>query len=160
MFHQSKLFHESLILKQYIPNYPLNLIDAGNMESLECFRGDLHLIFGTLQYKDNSGELKTYITENKDYFGNVDLETYQAIGALLHSEKKVTTVIPKTDHGRVDMCKAIDDLYNSGVQEGSQKGIRALINFSQKTNLSQEDTIKCIMKEFSLTKDAALKYFN
>ena len=160
MFHQSKLFHESLILKQYIPNYPLNLIDAGNMESLECFRGDLHLIFGTLQYKDNSGELKTYITENKDYFGNVDLETYQAIGALLHSEKKVAAVIPQTEHGGVNMCKAIDDLYNSGVQEGIEKGLFALIEAYKELDLPKEEIVSRLMEKFSYTKEEVLKYLN
>lgn len=164
MFQQNEFFHKSPILKQYIPNYSLNLIDAGNVESLERFHSDLHFIFGMLQYKNNSNALRTYVTEHKEYFGNVDLETYQAIGALLHSEKKVTAVIPQIKHGGVNMCKAIDDLYNSGVQEGLEKGIEkgvtALIKTCREFNISQEDILTRLIKEFSLTEETALKYLN
>ena len=160
MFKQNKLFHSNPLLKQYIPNYPLNLIDAGNIESLERFRSDLHLIFGMLKYKDNTNDLKTYVTKHKDYFGNVDVETYQAMGALLHSEKKMNTIIPKSTQGGINMCKAIDDLYNSGVQEGIEIGIRALINTCKNLKLSKEATIECLMKEFPITKEVALSYFN
>ena len=160
MFQQNEFFHKSPILKQYIPNYSLNLIDAGNVESLERFHSDLHFIFGMLQYKDNSCELKTYITENKDYFENVDLETYQAIGALLHSEKKVAAVIPQTEHGGVNMCKAIDDLYNSGVQEGIEKGLFALIEAYKELDLPKEEIVSRLMEKFSYTKEEVLKYLN
>ena len=50
--------------------------------------------------------------------------------------------------------------YNQGIAEGIEIGVHALINTCKNLNLSQEDTIECIMKEFSLTKEAALKYFN
>lgn len=160
MFQQNELFHKSSLLKQYIPNYPLNLIDAGNVESLERFRSDLHFIFGMLQCKDDSNALRTYVTEHKDYFGNVDLETYQAIGALLHSEKKVAAVIPQTEHGGVNMCKAIDDLYNSGVQEGIEKGLFALIEAYKELDLPKEEIVSRLMEKFSYTKEEVLKYLN
>ena len=39
------------ILRTYLPNYRINLIDAGNVEHIDRFRTDLQQIFGVLQYR-------------------------------------------------------------------------------------------------------------
>lgn len=124
MFQQSDLFKNAEILKKYMPNYTLNLIDAGNVENLQKFQSDLQLIFGMLRYKEEKDELHKYMNENSGYFANVDQETYQAIRELLHSEKElkgISSMDKRREH--VDMCKALEDLYNSGVNSGIEKGI-------------------------------------
>lgn len=124
MFQQSELYKNAGILKKYVPNYTLNLIDAGNVENLQKFRSDLQLIFGMLRCKEEKDALHKYMNANSGYFANVDQEAYQAIRELLHSEKELKG-ISSTDKRReyVDMCKALEDLYNSGVNSGIEQGI-------------------------------------
>lgn len=159
MFHQGKLFQEQEIFQEYVPNYSLNIIDAGNIEHIERFRTDLQLIFGMLQYKNEVDKLHNYVNEHKNYFENVDLETYQAARELLHSEKKLKGLIKK-EKGKesVDMCKALDDLYNSGIEQGIEAGIRVLIETCREFGVEREEIMKRIEQKFSVTKEAALKY--
>lgn len=57
MFHQSELFSKYDVLKKYVPNYSLNLIDAGNVEEVGKFQTDLQLSFGMLKYKEQMEEM-------------------------------------------------------------------------------------------------------
>ena len=75
------------LLRTYLPNYRINLIDAGNMENINRFHTDLQQIFGVLQYRGKKDELRSYMLEHRDYFGQVNTETYHALQAFLHSEK-------------------------------------------------------------------------
>lgn len=159
MFQQSELFRSEEVLKDYVPNYSLNLIDVGNVEDVNLFQTDLQLIFGMLECKEEVNKLRKFVNEHKDYFENVDLETYQAMRELLHSESKMKAVAKKVKRGEcVDMCKALDDLYNNGVNAGIEKGICALVKTCKEFNLSKEEILERIIKEFSMTKEAALKY--
>lgn len=167
MFHQGNLFQNNKILHEYIPNYALNFIDAGNIKHLERFRTDLQLIFGMLQYKDEIDKLHSYVNKHKSYFENVDLETYQAVRELLHSERKLKGLV-KQEKGResVNMCKALDDLYNSGVNLGIEKGvekgletgIRVLIETCKEFGVERQEILKRIEQKFSVTGEAALSY--
>ena len=55
-----------------------NLIDVGNVEDVSRFHTDLQVIFGMLKCRQDA---------YREYFESVDLETYQALRELLHSEK-------------------------------------------------------------------------
>lgn len=66
-----------------------------------------------------------YVQENKDFFQKIDQDTYYAIRAFLHSESKLKKALTKVENRgeeRIDMCKALDDLYNSGVEQGHTLG--------------------------------------
>ena len=75
------------IMKKYLPNYRINLVDAGNVEDEKRFHTDLQQVFGMLKYRGQKEKLRQYMQENKAYFGQVDVETYQALRVFLHSEK-------------------------------------------------------------------------
>lgn len=56
-----------------------------------------------------------------DFFQHVDKQTYYAISELLHSKKMLKEV--KTEEGEIDMCKALEDLYQDGIDSGIKQGI-------------------------------------
>ena len=60
------------------------------------------------------------------------------------------------------MCKAIQEMYDDGVKDGIQKGtergIAAVIRTCQNLNVSKEDTLNSIQREYELTKEDAKKY--
>ena len=53
------------------------------------------------------------------------------------------------------MCKALEELEERGREQGRVEGA---IRIYKKIKASKEDTIKNIMEEFSLDKEAASKY--
>lgn len=52
-------------LKEVLPNYKINLIHAGNIESPEKYKSSLQLVFGMLKYKSDETGLKMYLEKHK-----------------------------------------------------------------------------------------------
>lgn len=124
MFHISDELKKENILEKYIPNYHINFLDAGNVEDTERFHSDLHQIFDMLKYREEKDEMVKYIRDNRAFFGNVDVETYQALREFLHSEKILKDMGKAVKETKIDMCKALEDWYKDGVKEGERRGER------------------------------------
>lgn len=117
LYEMFGLREKKALLQKYIPNYYINLVDAGNMENIDCFRTDLQEIFGMLQCRNKKEQLLEYMKKNENYFRNVDQETYYALREFLHSERLLKKEVKmKNVEERIDMCKALEDLYNDGVE--------------------------------------------
>ena len=86
---------------------------------VSCFQTDLQIIFGMLKYKSNKKDLTNYVQANKNYFGDLDEDSYNAAKALLGSERYLK--LERKTNGGIDMCKALEDLYQDGVNEGMMK---------------------------------------
>lgn len=156
MFEQENRIRSHDLWKMYLPNYKLNLIDAGNVEKAEKFQSDLQLIFGMLKYRSQENGIMEYMEKYKSYFSNVDIETYQAVRELLHSEKQLKNILSKDlGKGRVNMCTAIEAIYNNGlsegIEQGIEQGIKALISTCRKFGLSKEEIFEEIINNFSLS---------
>ena len=163
MFWQEDIFREQKFLESYVPNYTLNIVDAGNVSEVERFRTDLQFILGMLQYSDKDDGMREYVESHKEYFEHVDIETYRAIQELLHSKKKLRQLLPeKSGEEDVNMCRALEALYNDGVSEGIEKGIeegiRVLVKTCKEFELSKEQIIEKIEKEFSMPRETAEKF--
>ena len=156
MFQLEGTKEEKEVLEKYLPNYKINLVDAERLEDVEKFSDDLQVILTMLRYRDSKEELTDYINENKKFFQNVDYETSQAMKAFLNMKQ-----IPgEAEHKEemIDMCKAIQEMYDDGVKDGIQKGIAAVIRTCQNLNASKEDTLNNLQREYELTKEDAKKY--
>ena len=119
---------------------------------------DLQVILTMLRYRDSKEELTDYINENKKFFQNVDYETSQAMKAFLNMKQ-----IPgEAEHKEemIDMCKAIQEMYDDGVKDGIQRGIAATIRTCQNLNASRIETFNNIRKEYKLTEEQTEEYLN
>lgn len=102
--------------KEYIPNYKINLIDARELAEKNCLHTDLQQILGMLKYKKDKANLLNYIHENQTFFENLDEDSYYAAKAFLGTDIQFKN--PDHKGGTFDMCKALDDFYQDGVNEG------------------------------------------
>ena len=115
---------EEKILKKFIPNYYINLIDAERIPDLKAFHTDLQVIFGMLQYRNKKDEFVKYVSQNEKYFSRLDRDTYQAVQVFLSSEKKLYNIISiENEKEEINMCKALDDLFAEGIEKGIVEGI-------------------------------------
>ena len=160
MFQLESTKEENEILEKYLPNYKINLVDAERLEDVEKFSDDLQVILTMLRYRDSKEELTDYINENKKFFQNVDYETSQAMKAFLNMKQ-----IPgEAEHKEemIDMCKAIQEMYDDGVKDGIQKGVErgiaAVIRTCRNLNVSEEDTLNNVQREYELSMEEAKKY--
>ena len=92
------------------------------LKNLESFQSDLQIIFGMLQCSQDKYALRTYVANHKDYFQKLDLETYHALGAFLNSRQLMEINVEQEEREELDMCKALEDIYNDGVQAGIEQG--------------------------------------
>lgn len=108
-------------LKEVLPNYKINLIHAGNIESPEKYKLSLQLVFGMLKYKSDETGLKMYLEKHKKELSDIDQETYDVMGILLHMEKELNGYRQKKGEKR-DMCEAIKAMIEKGKMEGKNEG--------------------------------------
>ena len=158
MFQLEGTKEENEILEKYLPNYKINLVDAERLEDVEKFSDDLQVILTMLRYRDSKEELTDYINENKKFFQNVDYETSQAMKAFLNMKQ----ISGEAEHKgeMIDMCKAIQEMYDDGVKDGIQRGIAATIRTCQNLNASRIETFNNIRKEYKLTEEQTEEYLN
>lgn len=123
MFQLQGTNEEMKILKKYLPNYKINLVDAQRFENTDQFQTDLQVIFNMLKCRGDKEHLSEYINEHKEYFDNVDDESRQAVQAFLGMDK-----IPGEDAAgkgqKMKMCTAIQEMYDDGRRDGYESGIR------------------------------------
>lgn len=114
------------LIKKYIPNYTMNLIDPREIEDLTCFETDLQMVFGMLQYRKNKTKLIDYVREHEEFFTNVDVETGNAVKILLGTETLLQNT-KRNEDGGINMCQALDEYYQDGVNEGMEKGRQSML---------------------------------
>lgn len=159
---------EYQLLKRYVPNYKINLIDPRKLDGLMCFQTDLQIVFGMLKYRKSKEELLNFVEKNLKYFKNIEEDSYNALRVLLGSEGSLKEMEEKT--GGIDMCKALDDLYQDGVKKGVEQGIqqgveqgihqgiKAFIADYREEGFSDEKIRIKLVKRFLITPEQALDY--
>ena len=64
---------------------------------------------------------KEYIRTHKDYFEKVDKDTFEAIKVMMGASGILNAA--EYEGGRISMCKALEDLYQEGKDEGKVESI-------------------------------------
>ena len=87
---------------------------------------------------------------------NISSELGMVIGAITESQQLIDHALDSELHGgEINMCTALEELRNEGIQEGE---IRGTIKAYKKFHISYEDTLLNLMNEFSLSEEDAKKY--
>ena len=55
--------------------------------------------------------------------------------------------------GTVNMCKALDDLYQKGVDNGMEQGIQALVEICRELGQTREVTEKKVCEKFTVSQE-------
>ena len=115
---------ETAALKQVLPDYRINLIDASRISHPEYFRTSLQHVFTMLKYNKDKRKLYDYAREHKLGFQNMDNDSMLALLALLGEQKRLVKIWEqeKGEEREADMCIAIDELIMDGKNEGRQEG--------------------------------------
>lgn len=148
------------ILHKYVPNYWINLIDAGNVDDVECFRTDLKEIFEMTRIRKDRQELVSYIKQHNDYFRDKTRVEVHAISELLQSKELMSKLITQEEtEGEMNMCKALEDFYQEGVEEGKVAGkAEGIIKATLKFCISETEIVELLMEELQIEEAKAKEY--
>ena len=145
MFRLEGTEKEKAILEKYLPNYRINLVDAERLEEIERFSEDLQVILTMLKYRKDKDGLRNYVNENKKFFQKVDHETSQAMKAFLNMKQIPGETEDKEE--TINMCKAIQEMYDDGVRDGMQQGRDDLLKEKVKRKLQKQKSLEQIADE-------------
>ena len=107
------------ILQRYVPNYRMNLISVNHIHDVTKYKSDLQIMLSMLEYRKDKRRLLEYTKENSEHFRNLDYESLQAMAVLLSTDKLLAKVKKKGVDG--NMCQALEEYYQDGVQEGIEQ---------------------------------------
>ena len=151
MFHMSSEAKEKL--EKYISNYRINILDAESIGDINCFKSDLQKIMGMLKCKGNKEKLLEYARENEEFFGHVDYNTKQAIGEFLQSDKLRDKIVKrKEEKEEYNMCKALDDLYQEGIDKGRMEHLANQVKKKLEKNMSANEIAEALEEEIDVIK--------
>ncbi|OUP18685.1 hypothetical protein B5F29_10365 [Lachnoclostridium sp. An196] len=150
-------------LRKYIPNYRINLVDAERLQDINVFQTDLQYVLNMIKYRQKKEKILEYVEANRSYFQRMNMDTYQALSVFLNSEKWLEEISVPEGKGEMDMCKALEDIYEDGkieklreqVSKKLQKG-KSLETIAEELEESAE-TISQLAKELSAAEAAAEK---
>lgn len=146
---------DSDVLKKYIPNYHINIVNPNYMSDLNVFKSDLQIIFGMLQCKKDKNTLRRYMDDNKEYFMSVNHKTANAISAMINSDRLFNDL--EDVEGDENMCQAIEDIYSEGVDVGREETIRTTVTLL-KDMCSVEDIVDKLVDYFKMDEEKARTY--
>lgn len=113
---------EAKELQRYIPDFPINLICAKDIQHPEHFRTCLQHIFTMLKYNRDKNKLYDYMNTHRAELNRMDQVESLAALVLLGMQKKVEELMEQDwEEKEIPMCKAIEDMIKDGEVYGENR---------------------------------------
>lgn len=106
-------------LHSVVNDYKMNLIQVRDSEQFHFENPDVHAVFEVCRniFKREYGKISD-VYKNQE----IDSELGLVIGAITESQELINQALERKG-GRMNMCKALEELKNEGVSEGMEKGM-------------------------------------
>lgn len=148
-------------LKEKVSDYKINLIDIRNFENTDVFQTDVKQVFDFIRCSDDMDKLLNLV-QNDEYYKEMDEDAFNVVTKYTNSKELVEVKNNIVDGGKSDVCKAIQDLMadsrEKGREEGREEGIKTLVKTLREFQVSNDEIVERIIKEFFVTESEAQKY--
>ncbi|MBO5278188.1 MAG: transposase [Lachnospiraceae bacterium] len=144
-------------MKSYINNYSIHLIEVRKLQNTDVFKTDLKQVFDFIKYSEDKKKLKELI-EAEPAYQEMDEDAYDMAAAYANAEELIAVKKYHGKDGKVNMCKAIQEMLEDERQEGRQEGIQALIETCQELGMTKEQTADKVSQKFKISKANAGEY--
>lgn len=141
-----------------IDNYHIHLITPESLDqnNIDKFHTNLREVLLFIKQTTEKQSMLNLIRTDPGY-KNLDPEAVMVMTACTNIDIRY-----KIKEGKVDMCKAFDDLtaelLTEGKKLGIEQGVHALLKICHQFGLAYEVAKEHIIREFTLTHDVAEKY--
>ena len=155
-------------LLDFVPDYRVQLIQPMTLseDDFEKFHTSLREVLQTIKYSVDAQKLTEYITQN-ERMHRLDLSAANVINTVAGIGLEI-----RQDRGKVDMCKAIEDLKAEsreedraeGREEGHTKGreetIEQTVAMLRNMKIPKETILSELQKTFSISEEEANRIYN
>ena len=122
-------------LKPYVTNYKMNLFDYHDCDDFSIFKTENRLLFETLACSGDKRRMKAFFREKSHEYEQLDMTTKMLLCDLLGFRNN--ELLKKRIEEGVNMCKAIQELFDDALAEGLETGmLNAIRNLSTSQNIS------------------------
>lgn len=135
-------------LKSFVSDYKIHVFDYHEYDNFEVFTTELKQVFSFVKCSHDKRQLKKLIAEHREEYYNVDRETAEFIATITNSKKLLS--YEKNAEGGVNMCKALDEIWEDGIEQGIEQGLKAFVEVCQDFGMSQEETISKVLQKFAI----------
>ena len=153
-------------LLDFVPDYRVQLIQPMTLseDDFEKFHTSLREVLQTIKYSVNAQKLTEYITQN-ERMHHLDLPAANVINTVAGIGLEI-----RQDRGKVDMCKAIEDLKAESREEGREEGrvegrtkgraetIEQTVAMLKNMKIPEERIFAELQRTFLLSADDAKRY--
>ena len=116
-------------VRELLADYPVHVIEVGNYPYAEAFRTDLKLVFGFVQNADDKEKLRAFARAEEEALSELAEDAYDLISVMTGTEELDRIKKEKQERkGKVNMCKAIDDMLADAREEGRERGRSEMMN--------------------------------
>ena len=155
-------------LLDFVPDYRVQLIQPMTLseDDFEKFHTSLREVLQTIKYSVDAQKLTEYITQN-ERMHRLDLSAANVINTVAGIGLEI-----RQDRGKVDMCKAIEDLKaesraegrEEGREEGHTKGraetIEQTVAMLRNMKIPKETILSELQKTFSISEEEANRIYS
>lgn len=106
---------DTLAYNKYVNDYDLNLIIPEEINDIEKFRTDLNLVIKAMAARNDDEAFEKLI--GKDEYKAVEPMTADVICELTSLKR------PKIAGGKINMCKAVEEIKRKAMERGIERGI-------------------------------------
>ena len=105
--------------KRYVNDYPMYLVHVRRLQDTSVFQTDLKMVFDCIRFSNDKERLYRTIQENEGY-NQLDEDAYDVIARYtrIFGDKKIDVL----EWGKVNMCKAMQELREDWKEEGRAEG--------------------------------------
>lgn len=107
-------------LRAMVGNYHINLLDIRKLKDTSVFKTDIRQVFDFIRFSENKQKLWELVESDNSY-KQMDEDAYDVAISFTKSEK----LIDKQQFmagGKVDMCRALVEIKEEGIQLGIERG--------------------------------------
>lgn len=128
---------EEEALKQYVEDYHIHVFDYHDYENFEMFQTELNQVFSFLKCSFDKKTLRDLIARRKEEYYNISDEAFELIRTLTNAgELMELEKYRNKENGGNDMCKALEQIKQEGIEQGIWE---TLVNLVQKGLLTIKD---------------------
>ena len=140
-------------IKPFINDYNLNLITPSEILDFSKFSSQLGVAMEFIQNSNDKKKLRAII-ETKDEYKSVDVGTVDIIN--IYTDAKISK--RKAEGGKVNMCTAIQGIYEDGKTEGFAEGVDSLAKLLKLLKPGSKDYEKALNSSNAERKKLFKKY--
>ncbi len=147
-------------LRKMVGDYHINLLDIKQLRDTSVYKTDLKQVFDFIRFSEDKEKLWKLV-ENDSSYQQMDEDAYDVAISFTKSEKLIDKQ-QFTEGGRVNMCRALVELKEEGIQTGIQTGIRegiqGAVAIMRELNLPLDMIAEKVKKQYDLTDEQTKEY--